>query len=226
MASAKTAGDAKKLMLDAHMSKKRLQLILKLLMSVSVIRVTLLVFANYRRYLPPDFTSDFLQGRESYFFGSYRWAFYTHIVFGPLVLVLGTLLISHRFRNRWPRWHRIFGRIQTACILLCVVPSGSWMAFYADAGVVAGAGFAALSLATAVFAILGFRAAVRRRFVQHRLWMWRCYLMLFSAVVLRIIGGIAIMGNLDTAWTYPFAAWASWLIPWAIFELSLSKPVS
>lgn len=181
------------------MPTQRLQQILKLLTCVLVLRVTALVLKNYRGYFPPDFASDFLLGRESYFFGSYRWAFYTHIVFGPVVLVLGTLLISNSFRKRLPSWHRRLGRVQTAIVLFCVVPSGLWMAFYADAGVVAGTGFAVLSLATGGFAVLGFRAAIRRRFVQHRLWMWRCYLMLFSAVVLRLIGGIAIIGNLDTA---------------------------
>lgn len=206
-------------MVDFHLSTNRLKQILKLLMVVLVLRVTLLVVKNYRSYLPPDFASDFLQGRESYFFGSYRWAFYTHIIFGPLVLVLGTALISNRFRRRLPRWHRILGRIQTVFVLFFVVPSGLWMAYYADAGMIAGTGFAALSLATAAFAVLGFSAAIRRRFVQHRLWMWRCYLMLFSAVALRIIGGIAIVGDLNTAWTYPLAAWVSWLLPLAVFEL-------
>ena len=142
-----------------------------------------------------------------------------HIVFGPVALLLGTVLISEHFRARLPRGHRILGRVQTVCVLLLIVPSGLWMAFYADAGVIAGTGFAALSLATGGFAVLGFRAAIRRRLVQHRRWMWRCYLMMFSAVVLRIIGGIALIGGLETAWTYPFAAWASWLLPLAVFEV-------
>ncbi len=50
-----------------------------------VCKVTLSVVSGYGRYFPPDFDADFLLGREAYFFGPYRWAFYTHLVAGPIV---------------------------------------------------------------------------------------------------------------------------------------------
>lgn len=197
---------------------KYLRQILNLLLCVLVIRVTVAVVLNYRSYLPPDFASDFLQDRESYFFGCYQWAFYTHIFFGPFVLLMGMVLISERFRTQFRHWHRILGRIQTVCVLFLVVPSGLWMAFYAESGLIASAGFASLAIATGLCVALGFRAAIRRRFVNHRRWMWRCYLLLCSAVVLRIMGGIVTVMNFNTEWSYPFAAWASWLLPLVVFE--------
>jgi hypothetical protein len=50
--------------------------------------------------------------------------------------------------------------------------------------------------------------------------MWRCFLLLCSAVVLRLIGGLATVTHIGGNWSYPLAAWASWLVPLGIFELS------
>ena len=64
----------------------------------------------YPDYLPPDFSSDFLLGRQRYFHGAYQWAFYPHIAAGPVTLILGTLLVSATFRRRvggaslLPKW--------------------------------------------------------------------------------------------------------------------------
>src|SRR5688572_14740907 len=98
---------------------------------ILVLKVTLSVVAGYGSYFPPDFGSDFLLGREAYFFGAYRWAFYAHLVAGPMSLVLGTILVSDWFRRSAPRWHRRMGKLLIGCVLLVLVPSGLWMAGYA-----------------------------------------------------------------------------------------------
>src|SRR5258705_1835494 len=77
-----------------------------------ILKVTANVLVGYRDYFPANFNSDFLLGRESYFFGAYRWAFYTHLISGPISLVVGTILISETFRRSFPRWHRRLGRLQ------------------------------------------------------------------------------------------------------------------
>jgi hypothetical protein len=188
-----------------------------------ILKVTLSVVIGYRSYLPPDFDSDFLLGRESYFWGPYCWAFYTHLVAGPVSLVVGTILISERFRRFAPRWHRRLGRLQVACVLLLVAPSGLWMAWYAATGAVAGAGLGSLAIATAACIALGWRAAVGRRFDDHRRWMWRTYLLLCSAVVIRLVGGMATVFHFDALWLYPLSAWASWIVPLLVFECRLHE---
>jgi predicted membrane protein DUF2306 len=190
---------------------------------VLIFKVTLSVVSGYRQYLPPDFDSDFLLGREAYFFGAYRWAFYAHLVSGPLTLVAGAILISDRFRRWAPIWHRRLGKFQIACVLLVLVPSGLWMAGYAMTGAVAAAGLGLLAIATAMCAVMGWRAAVGRRFVDHRRWMWRTYLLLLSAVVIRMIGGLASVFHVDAIWVYPLSAWASWLVPLVIYECWLLR---
>ena len=93
------------------------------------------------------------------------------------------------------------------------------MSWYAATGVVAAVGFATLAIVTATCALAGWRSARRRRFVPHRRWMLRSYALLCSAVVLRVIGGLA--DQFDATWTYPYAAWLSWLIPLVSLEIIL-----
>ena len=196
--------------------------VLAILATVLFLKVTLSVIWGYRDYLPPNFRSDFLLGRESYFFGVYQWAFYTHIAAGPLTLIFGLILISDRFRMRFPKWHRSLGKIQVAMVLLLLLPSGLWMARYAATGAVAGIGLSVLAILTGLSIFMGWRSAVRRQFVAHRLWMWRCFLLLSSAVVLRLIGGFVTGTNIGDAWAYPVATWVSWMLPLAVFELALT----
>jgi hypothetical protein len=182
------------------------------------LKVTLSVVIGYRDYFPPNFQSDFLLGRAAYFWGAYSGAFYAHLVAGPATLVLGTVLISERFRRLAPRWHCRVGRAQVAGILLVLVPSGLWMARYAATGATAGAGLALLAVATAACTILGWRAAVAQKFDLHRRWMWRTYLLLCSAVVIRLVGGLATVLRMEVLWLYPLTVWASWLVPLLLFE--------
>jgi uncharacterized membrane protein len=184
-----------------------------------VVKVNASVVASYHNYFPPNFSSDFLRGREGHFFGVYQWAFYTHIVAGPVSLVLGLVLLAERTRRRFPKWHRLLGRVQVGCVLLFVTPSGLWMAWYAAAGPLAGAGLATLAVVTAFCVALGARAAVKRRFAEHRRWMLRCYVLLCSAVVLRVIGGLATVAGFYAEWVDPLANWISWLVPLTAFEV-------
>ena len=169
--------------------------------------------------MPPNFDRGFLIDRDPYFFGSYQWAFYVHVTSGPLSLMLGLLLLSKSARLRFPKWHRILGRIQTANVLLLVAPSGLWMSRYAESGLVAGLGFGTLSIVTGLSVAMGCRAAVQRRFQAHQTWMERCFALLCSAVVLRFIGGASTLANVDWPWIYPLSAWISWLLPLVGFEL-------
>lgn len=207
---------------------KRLSQILRLLVFLLIVKVTIGVVLSFGDYLPPRFESGFLNGRDSYFWSGYHLAFYAHIVSGPCSLLLGMLQLSERFRRRYAGWHRKLGRVQVASVLLVVAPSGLAMSFYAETGAVAGVGFGTLAVATGLCVLLGWRSAVNRKFAEHRVWMLRCYVLLCSAVVLRLTAGVATVSHVEGIWVYQMAAWTSWLVPLAIFEVwrGRRKPVS
>jgi uncharacterized membrane protein len=199
--------------------------ILRWLAVALVLRVLAAILANYPDYFPPDFDSLFLRGREATFAGAYRPAFYVHIVSGPVVLVNGLVLLSESVRRRFGGLHRVLGRVQVAVLLLFMLPSGAVMARHAFGGWPAGLSFLALSVATGGCAIAGVVHARRRRYDRHRRWMLRTYVLICSAVALRLISGATeLVGVPGPEAAYVGAAWASWLVPLAAYEVAERWP--
>jgi hypothetical protein len=192
-----------------------------------ILRVLVAILANYPDYFPPNFDSLFLQGRERTFNGEYPVAFYIHIFSGPIVLFNGLILLSEYVRRRFGRLHRWLGRVQVAVLLLFVLPSSAVMSRHAFGGWPAGLSFLLLAAATAICAVVGTVYAWRRRFDLHRRWMLRCFVLLCSAVVLRLISGAAgLLGVQNPEEAYIVAAWTSWTLPLAAFEIAERMPRS
>ena len=195
--------------------------VLRWLAVALILRVLVAILTNYPDYFPPDFDSLFLQGREETFTGSYRAAFYVHIFSGPVVLFNGLILLSEHVRRRHGGLHRALGRVQVVVLLLFVLPSGVVMSRHAFGGWLAGVAFLLLSAATASCAIVGVVLAYRRRYDRHRLWMVRSYVLICSAVALRLISGAAgLIGVPSPEGAYIVAVWSSWLFPLVAFEIA------
>jgi len=200
--------------------------VLRWLAVVLILRVLAEILANYPDYFPPNFDSLFLQGREATFSGVYRAAFYVHIFSGPFVLLNGLILLIERVRRRRADLHRWLGRVQVVVLLLFVLPSSVVMSRHAFGGWPAGLSFLLLSAATAGCAIAGVFYARRRRYDRHRRWMLRSYVLICSAVALRLISGAAgVVGVPSPEEAYIVAAWTSWLLPLAAFEVVQRLPV-
>lgn len=203
------------------MTKLRiLTAILRWVVVVLILRVLAGILTNYPDYFPPNFDSIFLLGRERTFPGLYAVAFYVHLVSSPLVLVLGLILLSETVRRRFHGLHRRLGWVQVVVLLALVLPSSLVMARWAIGGWPAGLSFVLLTAATAVCVVTGVVQARRKRFISHRRWMIRCYVLICSAVVLRIISGaVGLFEVPSPEGAYIISAWASWLVPLAGYEL-------
>jgi uncharacterized membrane protein len=210
-------------------NRKVLTTALRWLAALLTLRVLATILANYPDYFPPNFDSLFLQGREATFNGAYPPAFYVHIFSAPVAMANGLMLMSEYVRRRFGRLHRWAGRVQVAVLLLFMLPSSVVMSRHAFGGWPAGLSFLLLSLATAGCAVLGVVYARRRRFDSHRRWMTRCFVLMCSAVVLRLVSGTAaLVGVRSPEAAYIAAAWFSWLFPLAAYEtvdrLSIRRP--
>lgn len=183
-------------------------------------RVLLGILLEYRWYFPADFdASAFLSGRRYTFTGFYPAFFYTHVLSGPVAIVLASFLILSGGRARLSRWHRLAGRTLVLIVLFLLFPSGLVMAYQAYAGPPAAAGFGMLSLLTAAAALMAAYHARARRFALHRRWAERCFLLLLSPLILRLIAGVVIVMDIESLWTYRLNAWLSWLGPLMIYEV-------
>lgn len=195
-------------------------MVLRWLAVVLILRVLIAILANYLDYFPPNFDSLFLQGREATFNGVYRAAFYVHIFSGPVVLFSGLILLSDHIRRRHRNLHRGLGRVQAFVLLLFMLPSSVVMSRHAFGGWPAGLSFLLLSAATASCATVGVVHARGRRYDLHRRWMLRSYVLICSAISLRLISGTAgLIGTPSAEHAYIVAAWSSWLIPLMAYEI-------
>jgi uncharacterized membrane protein len=190
-----------------------------------ILRVLAAILSNYPDYFPPDFDSLFLQGREATFTGVYRPAFYVHIFSGPIVLLNGLILLSDSVRRRYRGLHRWLGRVQVVVLLTLMLPTSIVMARHAFGGWPAGLSFLVLSVVTSSCAIIGVVYARQRRYDRHRRWMVRCYVLICSAVALRLISGAAGLIEVPSPESaYIVAAWSSWLVPLAAYEIAERLP--
>jgi hypothetical protein len=205
--------------IDSSYRSNRLRTIATFVAVVLLAKVFLSILYQYRWYFPADFSSEFLSGRRDSFHGAYRVAFYAHIISAPLALVVGLFLMISGRRWRRHSLHRWAGRVQGVAVLVVVVPSGLVMARQAFAGAIAGCGFATLSMGTAVCVIMAVRNARNRRFQFHQRWATRCFVLLCSPLLLRLISGVVLVMQLEPNSCYRINAWFSWLIPLIGYEV-------
>ncbi|HWD25691.1 MAG TPA: DUF2306 domain-containing protein [Rhizomicrobium sp.] len=108
-----------------------------------------------------------------------------HMLIAPFALLLGPFQFMPRLRARYPRAHRISGRIYVGACLVSGV-SAFATAFHASGGPIAGLGFGTLAVCWLAVTAGAWRAAVKRDFALHRLLMRFSYAMTFGAVMLRL----------------------------------------
>ena len=101
-----------------------------------------------------------------------------HIIGVTLFTILGAFQFSTGFRRRWPRWHRLAGRVIVVSGLVAGL-SGLWMAMFyaivpADDALLHGFRLF-FGSAMVVSIVLGFLAIRRRDVPTHQAWMRRAY---------------------------------------------------
>jgi hypothetical protein len=109
----------------------------------------------------------------------------THMLIGPIALLLGPFQFFPGLRTTYPHIHRWSGRVYVAACL--IAGTGALVTTpYASGGPVAGLGFGILALLWIGTTLAAWRAAVQRNFAFHRLLMRFSYALTFSAVTLRL----------------------------------------
>src|SRR5262245_22980058 len=64
------------------------------------------------------------------------FALYAHVPSALLALPACLVLLIARVRVRWPRFHRWLGRVTGLLVLAAVVPSGMYLALFAQGGLI------------------------------------------------------------------------------------------
>lgn len=152
--------------------------------------------------LHPDMKAAFL---------AHAFAIKVHIFASIAALALGPLQFSAGLRGRWPRAHRVSGRLYLGIGVLVGGLSGLYVAQFAFGGAGARLGFALLA---AAWLFTGWRAyeAIRNGDVAlHRAWMVRNFALTFAAVMLRIYMPLSMLAGVPFEAAYAVIAWACWV---------------
>ena len=195
--------------------------LLKWSLIILALKVATSIVVEYVSYFPANFNSAFLAGRRQYFFGIYHYAFYAHIIAGPITLGLMGLPVYSGKRLKFRQLHKRAGKLQIALLLLVLAPTGFVMSLYAFSGPIAGVGFAFQSVALATCAWLTVARVRQGRIDLHLQWSIRCNLLLCSPLLLRLHSGLMIVCDCESGWTYRASAWSTWIIPLAIYEMKV-----
>jgi uncharacterized membrane protein len=145
-----------------------------------------------------------------------------HVVAAMIALLVGPIQFVRAIRSRWPAFHRATGKVYVAAIAIGS-PAGFVLALGTSAGPVAATGFASVAVLSIAFTWLGWRAAIRRQFDEHRAWMLRSWAMTSAAITLRLLLPASAMLGLGFYTAYPVIAWLSWLINLALFEYLIRR---
>ena len=112
-------------------------------------------------------------------------AFYAHIVFAGIALLIGALQFSRPLRRRAPRVHRYIGRVYAgtvgvggvAALVLSCFSSVAYLGFF---------GFGTLAVLWVWTTQRGYHAIRERDVRAHQAWMIRSFALTYAAVTLRL----------------------------------------
>jgi uncharacterized membrane protein len=143
-----------------------------------------------------------------------------HILGALPFCILGAFQFAPGFRRRWPRWHRLAGRLLVLCGLTAGL-SGLWMTqFYPLLQTGLLYSFRMLFGSAMVLSlVLGLVAILRRDIAKHRAWMMRGYAIGQGAGTQALTGliWVLIFGTLGE----PYKGWlmgTSWVINLVVAE--------
>jgi uncharacterized membrane protein len=134
-------------------------------------------------------------------------ALYLHVPSALFCLPACLLLLVARLRRRWPRFHRWLGRLTGVLVLTVVVPSGMYLALFAQGGLLTTSGFWLTGLITFVAMLKSIQSARARNMVAHRRFSTHVVAQLSVAVVSRFMLVAAETAGLDGEWAYIAALW-------------------
>jgi uncharacterized membrane protein len=145
-----------------------------------------------------------------------------HVAGAVVALPLGPWQFVRGLRSRWPRVHRVVGRVYVVAVLATGV-GGLLLAPSTYTGRLAGLAFALLGVGTLGSTAMAFVAIRRRQVERHREWMTRSYAFIFTGVTFRLgVFLLPVLGfSFDTG--YVVSAWIAWPVNLAVAEVLLRR---
>ncbi|WP_142725244.1 DUF2306 domain-containing protein [Chryseobacterium sp. ON_d1] len=140
----------------------------------------------------------------------WKTAFFAHITFGGLALLIGWRQFGNSFRIKHLRIHRIIGHLYMISVVISSI-SAIYMGFYANGGLISAAGFICLGVTWLITTLVSIVKIRKRNIIQHQQLMTYSYACTFAAVTLRIWYPLLKNITQDPVNSYIAVAWLCWV---------------
>lgn len=157
-------------------------------------------------------------------------AFYAHITFAGLALLLGPFQFSARLRRRHLNVHRVVGRVYVVSVLVGGT-AAFVMSFFSSVKLLGFFGFGSLAVLWVVVTVAAYRSIRRRDVASHQAWMIRSFALTYAAPTLRLwlfallIPQLFLGVDFEQAYTNAYAPvpFLAWLPNLVIAELLIRR---
>jgi hypothetical protein len=154
--------------------------------------------------------------------------FYVHIISSVWVMAGGVFQFIPGLFHTKPRLHQNLGKLYVLSVLLLAAPSGLILAFYANGGLPAKAGFIMQCIVWWFTTLLAWKEIHNKQWLLHIEWMIRSFAVTLAAMSLRLESYVMyyFLGTKPIE-TYLTVTWLSWtgnlLIAEVAIRLGLAK---
>jgi uncharacterized membrane protein len=163
-------------------------------------------------FVPPYLTGSSAVPIDKAIVGYYA-SLVVHALPAGLTLIIGPWQFVPRLRARFPRLHRVMGRVYLISVVAASM-AAAYAAAVTPSGFALQVAFYLLIAAWLYTAAQAYRTIRRREVALHRIWMIRNYALTFAAVTLRVylvIGTQVLPSSVPYKDIYTAAAWAGLL---------------
>lgn len=176
-------------------------------------------------YIPLDTNVSFLMIKQTEVERrpEYVYFFFTHVYTSIFVLLSGFLAIFRK-NFRVKDFHRNMGKIYIFLILIFAAPSGIYMGIFANGGLYSKISFILLGILWWLSTFRAYQRARKKKFTEHKQWMWRSFAFTLSAITLRIWKVIIVyLFHPSPMDAYQIIAWLGWIPNILLVEYLITK---
>ena len=205
--------------------------------SISYKRVAWLLFFAYffmlmvqitLRYIPLSSEVSFLQIKQTEVSGikAYLPIFYVHVYSAIFVLLAGFTQFNSKILSRYPKIHKWLGYFYAGIVLFLAAPSGIFIGWFANGGLMAKTSFVILGILWFCFTLNAVLLILKRKITDHKKFMYRSFALAASAITLRLWKVILVYlfhpAPMDV---YQIIAWLGWIPNLLIAEWLIKKKI-
>lgn len=178
------------------------------------------------RYIPLSSNVAFLQIKQTEVSGIsvYLPVFYVHVYTAIFCLLAGFTQFNNALLAKYKTLHRTVGYLYVVVVVLLAGPSGVYIGYYANGGLLAQVSFILLGLLWIFFTLKALAHARQKEIKKHRQFMLRSFALAFSAITLRLWKVILVYlfhpAPMDV---YQVIAWLGWIPNLLIVEYFIRK---